>query len=276
MQIPAASSISIRSDIAGEPRPAAWLGACPSALYLLTESSAVVAVLTRDAVRLPCSVVLPHTSREVPLGSLLPAVADRPRPPALVGAGRIDWLGFDGPVRISVVREIAPARVTPGTPIAAAVAALSSAVADRHCGVDPARLSAFEQAESPMAQSMATRDLLGRGPGLTPSGDDVIAGFLLGARAFGCRSDGARSAVDRFAATATTALSAHLLRHATAGECIAECADVAAMVTGRPAARDAVARLLAVGATSGGALASGMLMAARLELRELTTTGAVP
>jgi Protein of unknown function (DUF2877) len=275
MQIPAASSISIRSLIAGERQAAEWLGACPSALYLLTESSAVVAVLTCDAVRLPGSVVVPYPSLQLPLSSLLSAVARRPREPAQVGAGGIDWLGPDGPVRVSVVRETVPTRAVRGTPLPGAIAALTSAVADRDFGLDRACLCAFEDARSPAAQAAAALDLLGRGPGLTPSGDDVIAGFLLGARAFGRSADGVLSAVDRCAATSTTALSAQLLRHAVAGECIPECADVVAMLTGGAAARDADGRLVSVGATSGSALAVGLLMAARAALREGATTGLV-
>ena len=56
--------------------------------------------------------------------------------------------------------------------------------------------------------------LLGRGPGLTPSGDDVLAGYLLGCRAFGIAGKGVRFAVLRSAPGATTTLSAALLRQA--------------------------------------------------------------
>ena len=39
----------------------------------------------------------------------------------------------------------------------------------------------------PDAGVAAATGLLGRGPGLTPSGDDVLTGFLVGAAAFRCR-----------------------------------------------------------------------------------------
>lgn len=59
--------------------------------------------------------------------------------------------------------------------------------------------------------------LAGRGPGLTPAGDDLLAGYAAGLVLF--RSD--RAAARRIADMAcgrTTSLSATLLRHACAGE----------------------------------------------------------
>jgi hypothetical protein len=104
--------------------------------------------------------------------------------------------------------------------------------------------------------------LLGRGPGLTPSGDDVLAGYLLGCRAFGVAAPTVRAAVLRLAPAATTVLSAALLRQAADGWCVPQ---VAALISALAASRPdpaATRAVLAVGASSGAALASGVLTAA--------------
>src|SRR5260370_13795935 len=73
--------------------------------------------------------------------------------------------------------------------------------------------------------------LVGSGPGLTPSGDDVLAGFLVGAAAFGLDVAALREAVADLAPGRTTALSAALLWHAVRGECIDEVAAGTAGLT---------------------------------------------
>jgi uncharacterized protein DUF2877 len=100
-------------------------------------------------------------------------------------------------------------------------------------------------------------DLVGRGPGLTPSGDDVLAGGLVAAHATGdlrlarWRSQ-TLAVLDR-----TTAVSRGLLRQAADGWATPELADfvVDACTGSRPGAG---ARLLAVGHSSGAALATGV------------------
>lgn len=59
--------------------------------------------------------------------------------------------------------------------------------------------------------------LAGRGEGLTPEGDDVIAGYVAGLTLFHRRRTEARELAAR-AARLTTSLSATLLRHAAEGE----------------------------------------------------------
>ncbi|MDP9092414.1 MAG: DUF2877 domain-containing protein, partial [Actinomycetota bacterium] len=123
----------------------------------------------------------------------------------------------------------------------------------------------------------AAAALLGRGPGLTPSGDDVLAGFVLGCRAFGHQIPGAAAAVSQLAPLGTSALSAQLLQHATNGQTIPEVVEFIDALTGRAAVHRAVERLLAVGHTSGAALALGVLGAARYpattSTRERTAAG---
>jgi hypothetical protein len=244
MQIRAAASSALRDLLAGPPVPAHVLGSGPFALYLGTDD-AVLAVLARDAVRLPCALTLSTSAAELPLTSL--DAAD----PVWVGGGAIRWTGSDGPSAVLVARHWAPTRVRKG--ISIPIDRWRSALSAFDCGVD-ARLigrltvGACEQAGS----------LLGSGPGLTPAGDDVLAGFLLGTRALGVPAGPLGRFVAEQAPAATTALSAQLLRHALRGECVPQVAAALAS----PEDTSALAALLAVGHTSGTALARGLLRAA--------------
>lgn len=262
MKFSAAASTAVRVALSGEVRPARWLGVGERALYLMVEDSTVVALVTYDAVRLPCAVVLPSRHDELALHTL----ADR-RPTARVGAGRIEWLGPTGTAAVEIVRWWRPLRVRPGRsgrlsdPM---LGQLRRGVAGRDIGVEARRVEALAVATDDAGQAEAAVGLLGRGPGLTPSGDDVLAGFLVAARAFDRPSGGVERAVAMHAGRATSALSAQLLRHAARGECAEQLATVLTSPHDRDTASTAhpVARLLAVGHTSGAALAHGVLAAA--------------
>jgi hypothetical protein len=112
----------------------------------------------------------------------------------------------------------------------------------------------------------AVARLLGRGPGLTPTGDDVLAGALVSLTALGAPA--ARSlaaAVTASAPDATTTVSVALLRHAARGECIPELADLLdAVAHGAPGSTSDLPRaagaLLAVGHCSGAGLLHGVLV----------------
>lgn len=104
--------------------------------------------------------------------------------------------------------------------------------------------------------------LLGRGPGLTPLGDDVLAGWLTACAALGRPDEQLADAVRRRPG-ATTLLSATLLDCAARGEALPQLADWLADPTDSTA--DA---LLAVGATSG----AGLMTGAGLALDLHTTT----
>ena len=103
--------------------------------------------------------------------------------------------------------------------------------------------------------------LLGRGPGLTPLGDDVLAGWFA-ARAAAGRPDHALAAAVRRRLGTTTLLSATLLDCAARGEVLPQLAAWLA----DPGAATAEA-LLAVGATSG----AGLMAGAGLALASLPT-----
>ncbi len=214
--------------IAGPDLPGTVLGSFPTAIYIHVPAAfGVIALLTRDAVRVPCGVQLPSSSREFPL--------DRLTGPVRVGGGalRIGTIEITVGrlVFVSVPRLPAPRRVDSDIDVDVDVA-------------DPARL-------------------LGLGSGLTPSGDDVLAGYLAGAAAYGLSVDELRTFVCAEAPRRTTTLSAALLRHAAAGEAIPQVCRLLLALDDGIGTDAALAGLLRVGHTSGAALAAGVLAAAR-------------
>jgi hypothetical protein len=106
--------------------------------------------------------------------------------------------------------------------------------------------------------------LLGLGPGLTPYGDDVLAGRLIAAVAWGGEV-GLASQVRATARAATTAVSEVWLLEAAQGRAVPEAVGlVDAVSAGAPQrVRAALGPLLAVGSTSGHGLAAGILRSGR-------------
>ena len=107
----------------------------------------------------------------------------------------------------------------------------------------------------------AFRRLQGRGTGLTPSGDDVLAGILL----VGAIDPSRRRSLTELARSArTTRLSRAFLRWAAAGQSIrpAHALLDAAASSDQAGMYRAAASLAGVGATSGRALAAGVALAA--------------
>ncbi|MGH3400133.1 MAG: DUF2877 domain-containing protein, partial [Streptosporangiaceae bacterium] len=131
----------------------------------------------------------------------------------------------------------------------------------------PAALAACCAAGDGPGAVEAARRLIGLGPGLTPSGDDMLAGLLLALRLLGGATAGARAVwlADQLAATVTrharertTPVSAALLHCAARGQGSAEVGRVLRALGGLEPAAAAVARLLAIGHTSGADLAWGL------------------
>ncbi len=104
--------------------------------------------------------------------------------------------------------------------------------------------------------------LLGEGPGLTPAGDDVVAGALAACVLIGPKA-GLRAVPEilAHAHVATTSLSVALLSCAAAGQVVPEAARLLAALCGRGEVATALTRLRSVGSTSGTALAIGILAA---------------
>jgi len=229
--------------LAGPARPATVLGRFPTALYTRLPDGEVVALLTRDAVRVPCGLVLARSSAELRLDVL--------EGPVSVGDGALRVGGLEvWPGRIV---SLSVPRLPRPTGHAVEQAAAEIGAFD---GCSPEGLA------DPARAAGAARRLLGRGSGLTPSGDDLLAGFLVGCAAYGRPAGDVRGVVlDE--GRRTTDLSAALLRHAARGEALPEVTRLlVAMSEGRGIAT-AAAELVRVGHTSGTALAIGAVAAAR-------------
>jgi hypothetical protein len=131
------------------------------------------------------------------------------------------------------------------------------------------RLAAAARMLCPERAASAVDRLIGRGPGLTPAGDDVVAGFLgglwsaLGADPARRAFVGALGVAVARAADATCTISRVYLDHACAGRLAEPHADLRRAIAAGGAAPiigDAMAKALGVGHTSGEDGALGLLL----------------
>jgi hypothetical protein len=234
MAVPAATTATAMAVPAGAaavltgPRRAVEVAAAtPHAVYLATGDPEYPALCLADphAVRIPCALVVARLPEGV-AGA------------GAVGHGTLSLPGFEG--RVARWWRVPRPRIRDLDAVVAEVAARVPEIPDLPDGLD-------------------VPGLLGRGPGLTPVGDDVLAGALV---TLGALGDPAfhrlGAAVRELAPTRTTFVSTALLHHATRGECVPELAAVLDGVAG------AVDALLRVGHTSGAGLARGVLAAAGL------------
>ena len=107
-------------------------------------------------------------------------------------------------------------------------------------------------------------ELVGLGPGLTPSGDDYLVGLLAGLESTGHRAHPALATAVAYAAPArTTAIGASVLGHAARGAFAERLHDVlAAIGDGRDDDIDrAIGRAMAYGASSGADTLVGLFVA---------------
>lgn len=276
--VPVIGSLALRGLLRGPRRAARVRGGGPVAAYLEVAPPgpagppAVVAVITPGAVRLPNAVVLPPDTDD------LTGVCARMT--AMVGGHRVELGGrvldidrwWDPRVRLAPLRA---------ADLVVAVARLEAELpawhddggwyADR-LRAATADLEAALRREAFNAALHAARRLLGVGPGLTPAGDDVLAGTLAGLRVWsqaagvpvaGALADRLHAALAPSLPT-TSALAAALLGHAARGELAEPAAKLCAALGGRGCIDAAVSGLLAVGHTSGHDLARGLLVGARV------------
>lgn len=148
---------------------------------------------------------------------------------------------------------------TPAPPAAAGARAVAGAckAARPHAWNDP---RALELGAGPLAE--AVEALSGRGPGLTPAGDDALAGYLLARRAVdpvGARGEAAL--ILRAARRATGEPARSLLRAAARGEAFEPVSGMLAALlrADGPALAPAIRRLAALGATTGRANLTGLI-----------------
>ncbi|KQS59558.1 hypothetical protein ASG36_00325 [Geodermatophilus sp. Leaf369] len=277
--VPAAASTGVAELLRGPVRQARVLLSVPAAVYLSVttpQGTDVVGVLTSDAARLPLGLVLSRPSNGRPLVSV-PSGA-----PATVGAGRLTV----GDLTVSAAAWWDPRPKLPGaTPslLPEGVRTLRTTLygdgphssftlpglPGGPSGPLAALRGAVRRADLDAALRTATR-LVGLGPGLTPAGDDVLAGTVAGLVLLGHpAAERFGAGVHALAAGRTTELSRALLKHAAAGRVSGEFAAVVRGLVGHGALEPAIATLLTTGSTSGRAMALGLCTA--IDLAERTT-----
>jgi hypothetical protein len=242
--LPGAAPTARRRLLTGSPVAGRVVAVFPTCAYA-DLAGELVAVETAGGLRLPCSVLLgPADPSQDVLARL------RPGAEAIAGDGSLRL----GPLTVRVSRWWRPA-------------------APR--GAQP---PAYAAADHPPGRwDELARSLLGLGPGLTPAGDDLLAGLLVGLAGRPDLRDPLAAAVARLAPGRTTWLSAELLRLAADGFAAPAVVAVADALAGHgpdDALADALPALLAVGHTSGAALARGLLLAAETLSRPDTVRSA--
>ncbi len=278
---PAAASTAVAALITGPAQPAEIIADFPVATYLRVDT-AVIALVTPAAVRLPNALVCRDHVRRFSMitGTFhthgVKSAGDHGGDgPVVVGDGGIQL----GRARVTVGRWWDPVprlpAVTDPSALGRAVDAMRSLLPAWPDPDEPAagQLQAGREALASALAGGWTVDeaadrLVGLGPGLTPAGDDLLAGAVAGMVIFG-RALGRRSALvlaeqvtvaagDR--AARTTVLAADLLRHAGTGAVAEPVATVCGALTGQRPLESALERALTVGHTSGRDLAEGLLL----------------
>lgn len=239
-RIPAAASMWTAARLGGATREVAVIASGPHAIYLDIDGDAI-ALLTRGAVQVPVGL---HTG----LPSLPPSCT------ALVGGGEL----LLGPLLVRPVRL-----VDPQVPRLPSLAARGPAWASRLSTSMSTALPTAALQSLRACDRYAVGQLIGRGDGVTPLGDDVLAGWLVTRTADGLDHGAVGGAV--LAATGqTTTVSATLLRRALAGESVPQLRDLLISVAtgvGADQLRCQLGELLAVGHSSGAGLALGAALA---------------
>ncbi len=272
-----------------------------NALYLEADEGYVISIVGPDAPDGPLTIRVPD------LSALLHPLRDQQGAPfqatpaalEIAGTVRVTW------AQVAAWTPILPAHIAPPAARAAAAQTLTTELAYHHFGfwildfgdelssnlkskiqnpksLDPlqrrllthltALHTAWRAGNTPAANTAAVR-LLGLGPGLTPSGDDILMGLLASlhwqARLGALPPEPITTliaAVQAAASHQTTRLSTRLLAHAADGILYAPAMALGtALLAGDLAAIPAPARrLLTIGHTSGHDMACGLLLATQL------------
>jgi hypothetical protein len=274
--------------LTGEGQVARVIGTVTGAVYLRIETpdaggsdrgssdrgGGIVALLDRDAVRLPIGIVLPgvagRLAQQLGTGSSVN-----------LGLRGVEFAGGGWPVQRWWNPRVPPLPMPPADGLSGQ--RNLSAISDPSVDPDPlACPSPAEVADGLAALAsgsaeQAVRLLLGAGPGLTPAGDDVLCGALAALAAWApdspSRSALADQVTDGIAAGRTTAISAALLEAAVAGCAIPELTRLLTALSGgdREGERRALGKLATIGASSGIAMAAGAVR----QLRGLLLTARI-
>jgi Protein of unknown function (DUF2877) len=293
MRMVGAASLGVRGLIDGQRRPARVIAAFPAAIYLELRlpgpEPRVLALVTAAAIRLPNAVVVtPDLAPGSDPGARRAAAAD-PGPLAAAVADGVAWVGEGtvqaGRIRVPVRRwwdpspilgPLSRARLEQGCLLLEQICASSARRPGLDNHVAPAALAASCAAGDLAGAVEVAEHLVGLGPGLTPSGDDVLAGLLLALRLLGGAirggtravwlADWLSAAITSDASNRTTSLSATLLHCAARGQAATEVGAVLRGFAGQEPVAPAVTRLLATGHTSGADLAAGLAAGCRAAL----------
>ena len=224
-----AASQAIADVLTGSPRPADVVHRSGPAAYLRLDDGRIVALETGSGAALPISAT----------------VADL----AGIGVGATVHLGGRAP------RRWWSSDVTPVQP---------QPIASHHLA---ARLDLLDPPGDPHERALVGRSalddpsaLVGLGPGLTPAGDDLVAGALVALRAIGRQAEAGRIG-ESIDVARTTPISAALLVEAGHGRAARSLLGLVRALDGRHDLDRALDGLLAVGATSGRWLAEGVRQA---------------
>ena len=292
--MPVAASATLAPVVDGPPQDLRVAGVGRHAAYLTGADGALVALVARGAVAPSCAAVLPPGVRPDDLlhaGDLVRAGAGALSSPAHRWVVARWWVPADVVPRHPRIAARSFAAVATLTALLDDAAAPSRAPSSTDPWADRARAAAAPAVAALArgdvdAAAQALTAVLGLGPGLTPSGDDVAAGLLLMLRASAGADGAPRPAdVDRLAAhlvaaapTRTGTVSAALLAEAAAGRAAAPVARAVRLLAGLEAPlpgatyASVFGALLAIGHYSGTDLAAGMLAAADLTSSPISTT----
>ena len=260
LRAPGVASTAIYGLISAAGTEATVLGTSAHAVWLLVDDKVLV-VSTSDSTRLPNGIQIAAGSssdlfRMVHHGATVE-----------VGHGRIMLEGLA--VTISRWWDPRPtlSATSPST-LADAIKGLPAEVPD----IDGAPLRSALVAGSAGGILHSARLLLGKGPGLTPEGDDYLAGALSGTRLLGealgrdrttTLIAGVSVPLAKLAEARTTSFSASLIHSALRGQVAEPAGALLRALTGRGDIASCHQSLLRVGHSSGPALAAGMVLAAK-------------
>lgn len=253
------ASTALHSVMRGPGTEAEVLGSSSHAVWLRSGDEVVV-VSAGDATRLPNGIQIAAVSTEQPFAGVEPGSA------ASIGSGRVM---FDKLV-------VEAARWWNPRPALSPIRTEDLREAHRDLprdvpGIESAPLRIGLEARSAGGILHAARNLLGRGPGLTPEGDDYLAGALAATRLLGeaLRSErslaliaGVSAPLAELAQARTTTFSAALIRCALRGQVAEPAGALLRALAGRGDVAGSHLALIRVGHTSGPALAAGIALGA--------------
>ncbi len=277
IEVPGAASLAVRALLHGPTRQGRVIASLAAVTYLEFPQSVpeprVIAISSPETLRLPNAIVA-----SLPAGG-----------PEAAGPADTPWAGgglvaADGTViRVRrwwdpspVFGPLSRARLEQGASNLAKVCATARDGPGLEGHDGPAQLASCCASGDLAGAVEAAEHLVGLGPGLTPSGDNVLCGVLLALRLLGgAISGGTRSvwladwlsaAVTSYARQRTTPLAASLLHCASRGQAAAEVCAVLQAVAGAEPVEPAARRLLTAGRGAAADLAWGLVAGCRAAL----------